>query len=440
MTLRLAWYGDDFTGATDTLRVAAKAGLRSVLFLDVPTASQLESAGELDVLGIAGAARTMNPSQMGLELARIGLFFKDQKVPIVHYKCCSTFDSSPQMGSLAAAVAVLDAYVDNPATVVVGGQPDIGRYCCFGNLFASAGNGGEVYRLDRHPTMRTHPVTPMEEADLRQHLALQGLGSVSGIAYPEYGRTKEAFDDLVDAQASKGAVLFDVADSAHLPAVGRQLDRQSKSGSLLVLGSSVVVQALSAWWREAGVSKEIPVMQTIAPEAHQPCNGPVFVFAGSMSPVTAKQVACADSYERIPLSSAGLLHDAEYAVVQLTRICALLDQQKHVLAYVENMDNQRSRVDPGQLALVTAGLVNNVVGKQAGNGRPLRRLGVAGGDTSSRAAQALDIWALSFIEELAPGVALCKVHSDEHHLDGMQLMLKGGQMGAEDIFEQLLNA
>lgn len=67
VTPRLCFYGDDFTGATDTLATAAQAGLRSILFLSVPTAAQLHAAGALDCLGIAGAARAMGAAEMAAE-------------------------------------------------------------------------------------------------------------------------------------------------------------------------------------------------------------------------------------------------------------------------------------------------------------------------------------------------------------------------------------
>src|SRR6185503_4084087 len=58
---------------------------------------------------------------------------------------------------------------------VVVGAPGLGRYCVFGNLFARMGIGsaGKIFRLDRHPSMSVHPVTPAEESDLRRHLAKQ---------------------------------------------------------------------------------------------------------------------------------------------------------------------------------------------------------------------------------------------------------------------------
>ena len=70
---------------------------------------------------------------------------------------------------------------------------------------------------------------------------------------------------------------------------------------------------------------------------------------------------------------------------------------------------------------------------------PVKRLGIAGGDTSSHAVQALDAWGLSYLQSLSPGVALCRLHSDARHLDGMEVSLKGGQMGTVRVFEELLH-
>ncbi len=71
---------------------------------------------------------------------------------------------------------------------------------------------------------------------------------------------------------------------------------------------------------------------------------------------------------------------------------------------------------------------------------PVRRVGIAGGDTSSHAVKALDIWALSHVGSLAPGVALCRALSDAPQLEGAEFMLKGGQMGPDDLFDRLLTA
>ncbi|WP_239644965.1 four-carbon acid sugar kinase family protein, partial [Comamonas sp. B-9] len=101
----VVWYGDDFTGATDTLATVAQAGLRSLLFLDVPTEAQRAQAGPLQAIGIAGAARSLPPAVMAEVLAPVAQFMAASGAPLLHYKCCSTFDSAPHVGSIGAAVA-----------------------------------------------------------------------------------------------------------------------------------------------------------------------------------------------------------------------------------------------------------------------------------------------------------------------------------------------
>ena len=70
---------------------------------------------------------------------------------------------------------------------------------------------------------------------------------------------------------------------------------------------------------------------------------------------------------------------------------------------------------------------------------PLRRVGIAGGDTSSHVVQALGLWGLSYQTTMSPGVTLSRAHSENPALDGLELMLKGGQMGAVDLFNRLVN-
>src|SRR5581483_4750260 len=175
---KYAWYGDDFTGASDTLATVAQAGLRTILFCGVPTYEQLRRAGSLDAFGIAGAARAMAPDAMRAELGRVAPFLSASGARILHYKCCSTFDSAPHVGSIGVAVDSLRGLAPDYPVYIVGGQPSLGRYCVFGQLYAVAQQGGPVYRIDRHPAMSRHPVTPMQEADLRVHLARQVLNDI----------------------------------------------------------------------------------------------------------------------------------------------------------------------------------------------------------------------------------------------------------------------
>jgi uncharacterized protein YgbK (DUF1537 family) len=63
------------------------------------------------------------------------------------------------------------------------------------------------------------------------------------------------------------------------------------------------------------------------------------------------------------------------------------------------------------------------------------RLCIAGGDTSSYAARALGIEALEMIGPLTPGAPLCRAHAPGSPVDRLEVVFKGGQVGAENYFE-----
>jgi len=77
----------------------------------------------------------------------------------VHYKVCSTFDSSPTVGNIGRAIEVGQSVFEPELVPLLVAAPSLGRYCVFGNLYARMGIGSEgaIYRLDRHPSMSKHP-------------------------------------------------------------------------------------------------------------------------------------------------------------------------------------------------------------------------------------------------------------------------------------------
>ncbi len=436
------WYGDDFTGATDTLATLATNGLRSLLFLDVPDARTLAAAGPLDAIGIAGSARAMAPDAMRTALAPVGSFFEASGVPVLHYKVCSTFDSAPSVGNIAVAVQTLAPHVAQRFVPIIGGQPNLGRHCVFGQLFARAGARGETFRIDRHPTMSRHPVTPMGEADLRRHFEALGLAPMGAVPVTAYAADAgAALEAELAALPAHGVqpVLFDVLTDADLAAVGLLLADHCRRGTLLAVGGSSVAQALApalrAWSRQAGASGP----DGAAPDPGlAPAAGPVFVFAGSLSPVTARQIDAATCYQRIAAHPQRWLDDADYRDTLLDTVLGGLRDGRHVLLYTG--DASEARVDTsaaGTAAQLSADFITDVVHRQA-ESTPLRRVGIAGGDTSSHATLALGLWGLSYLTRLGAGVTVSRTHSHAAPLDGVELMLKGGQVGDEDIFDQLV--
>jgi 3-oxoisoapionate kinase len=418
----VGWYGDDFTGATDTLATLAQRGLHAILLTALPDEKRLGTLGAFDAVGVAGATRAMSPAAATAELRPAGAFFKSLGVRILHYKCCSTFDSAPHVGNLAAAAAALQPYFSNPFLPIVGGQPGLGRYCLFGTLFAAASASGEIFRIDRHPTMRVHPVTPMHEADLRWHLAAQGFQNLGLHTYLDY-----TSDSSCVKKDLSGAMLMDVSRDEDLAAIGSIVWRQARSGSLLAIGASSVADALAIKWPRQRRSV------VTAPPPRPERNAPVFALVGSLSPVTRRQVRAAASFEWVDIDATRLVSESAYMANVTRKICDALRHGRDVMAVTAAASSEGSQsADVGKVAAATARLGRDVLQRVS-----VGRLVIAGGDTSSHAIKALALWGLSYVGTIEPGVALCSGCSDEPRFDGLDIVLKGGQMGSEQIFERL---
>jgi uncharacterized protein YgbK (DUF1537 family) len=178
----VAFYGDDFTGSSAAMEAFAWQGLKSVLFLDLPSPERLAEFADYRCIGIAGIARSKSPTWMDAHLPVIFERLAQTGAPVIQYKVCSTFDSAPQTGSIGKAADIGAGLCPGPIPMLVG-DLGMGRLQAFGHLFAQS--NGKYFRLDRHPTMANHPSTPMREADLAQHLSLQTALPVANVSFLE---------------------------------------------------------------------------------------------------------------------------------------------------------------------------------------------------------------------------------------------------------------
>ena len=428
----LAFYGDDFTGSTDALDVVAQAGLSSVLFLGIPDAALLARFAEARVVGIAGVARSRTPAWMRENLPAIYDGLRATGAALLHYKVCSTFDSAPGIGSIGEAIRIaLERFPARPLPVAVG-APALRRYVAFGNLFAASGD--TRYRIDRHPVMARHPVTPMPDADLRRHLARQaalaiGLVDMADLAAPDIDRTWR------DIAGPCDAVLFDTVDAQSLERVGAILHGMIGCQPVFAVGSSGVEYALVAAWRASGLLEPSPTPASIAPADR------VAAISGSCSPVTAAQLAQAgrDGFALLRADPVALVSDADARARATDAAVASLADGRDVVVFTADgpdaMIDLPTGTDRGafndQLGIVLGHLLRDVLARSG-----VRRAIVAGGDTSSHAVQQLGLHALTVAAPLAPGCPLCHGHSDNPALAGLEIALKGGQMGQPGFFRR----
>jgi uncharacterized protein YgbK (DUF1537 family) len=277
--------------------------------------------------------------------------------------------------------------------------------------------------------MAHHPVTPMHEADLRAHLARQtakriDLIDVTALALPDVDVTVAAGADIV---------LFDVIDAATQAVVGRHLVRLARRAPFIV-GSSGVEYALAREWTRTGV---------IAGDASFLEPGPVdriAVVSGSCSPTTARQIRYAEAQGFVAhaVDPQQLAAGSQAAIDEaIENGLASLASGRSVILFTalgpETDIGDLGVGDGGRHAIgISLGRIQRALVERGA----LRRVVIAGGDTSSHALGQLGVYALTMRLPLpsTPGSPLCLAHSEEECFEGIEIALKGGQVGNDDYF------
>jgi len=414
------FYGDDFTGSTDALEALAANGVPSVLFLDPPTEEALAAFPDCRAIGVVGESRSRDPEWMSAHLPGIFGRLKEFGASICQYKVCSTFDSSPQTGSIGRALEIGQEVFTVPFVPVVVAAPHLGRYVLFGNLFAAG--GGAVHRIDRHPTMGNHPVTPMCEADLRIHLGRQTGCKIAllDITALRGGCADGKLEEL--AASGAGAVIIDGLDEQTLAATGRLLWIRAAAAPWFAVGSSGMTQALIHHWRSIGI-----IAPGFTPETPKAVDR-LIVVSGSCSPVTEAQIrwAMANGFAamRIGSDSSEGIRDAALKELAAGHSVVLYSALGPLDCAGELRGEELGR---------TIGFLLRDLLLRSG----VRRAVVAGGDTATHSVRQLGIQALTFAGLLAPGAPLCRSHAPASEMDGIELVLKGGQVGPVDFFEMV---
>lgn len=371
------------------------------LFLDVPPPEEVR---DLDAFGIATEARALGNDELVPLMAAIGESLAPYRPDILHVKICSTFDSAPETGNFARSMAALSRATGIARQAILGGQPSLGRYCVFGNLFARAADGG-VHRIDRHPVMRAHPVTPMTESDLAAHFT-----SLGG---PRPGLVDHLSLDTRIPWRDGEVVLFDALDAGDIDRIGAHL---RDAAPTLCAGASSIAEAV------AGAAPA-------RPPASRRLHAPILGFAGSRSAVSADQVARAAGFTRIPVAPEAIAASDGRRALE-TATVETLSRGEHALLHLD--DGPAAGVSSRDLARLSAMLVAAILGHgKAG------ALVVAGGDTSSAIVQRLAPRAIAFEGDIDRGVSLCTAAFDGSPT--FPIVLKGGQVGRADLFDDMID-
>jgi 3-dehydrotetronate 4-kinase len=409
---------DDFTGATDVASMLVRAGMRTVQVIGVPDGSPPLHA---DAVVVALKSRTTPVADAVRESLAALAWLRAAGARQFYFKYCSTFDSTPRGNIGPVAEAMMDA-LGTDFTIACPAFPENGRTIFRGHLFV-----GDVLLSDSG--MREHPLTPMTDANLVRVLQAQCRGKVGLLRYDSVRAGVDAARARIAALRAEGVriAIADAIDNDDL----RVLAQACAELPLLSAGSGLAL-GLPALYARAGW---LALDERAA--ALEPVGGAAAVLSGSCSVATNAQVerwraagrplrtidplalargepvvADALRWAQDTLASAPVLVSATAAPDALRAAQAALGAE-HAGALVERA-----------LADIAAGLVQRC---------GVRRLVVAGGETSGAVVQALDVRALRIGPAICPGVPWTR--SAERPL---KLALKSGNFGSPDFFADAL--
>jgi 3-oxoisoapionate kinase len=436
--IKIGFYGDDATGASDNAAQFQRHGLHTMLFFGVPDAETLALAlrNAPDVVGIAGIARSLPTARMAAEVLPALELLHRLQPKVMQYKCCSTLDSTPEIGSLGEAARLLLRLRPAAFLGVFAAMPEFGRYTVFGQHFARY--GPEVFRLDRHPSMIRHPVTPAYEADIQRLFASQGMAieRLVDVRTLESGPSSAIAETLLNAPAA----VLDSLTETQLEAAAATLWAIAQSRPVVAVAAQGLAHGLGIHLRRTGaIPRPLPAPR-LAPADR------LLVLSGSASPRSAKQIAwaAAAGFVALRVSSAAIRAGAT-GVEMLRPALDLLQAGRSVILYSTLGPDDPALHEvaewQGSEGLDGTSVADRLGGLYAAFARTalaeagVRRLVLAGGDSSSLTMRHLGASAVEMeVSHFAQNAHIGRLRATDPLLNGVQVLLKGGQVGEEDLY------
>lgn len=432
--LLLSYYGDDLTGSTDVMEALELGGVPTVLFMRQPDKALLSRFRHCRAIGLAGTSRSETPQWMDTHLRGALAWLKTLNAEICHYKVCSTFDSSPTIGSIGRAIEIGRSVFSQESVPLVIGAPQLKRYTAFGHLFAAYRE--KYFRIDRHPVMSRHPTTPMDESDLLIHLSRQTdlTSGLADLATLQSASRSEVFDRLTENGSD--IVLLDVDSRETQALAGKEIWRVRTPGGYFVAGSSGIEYALLAEWAS---NHTVSAEPSFSPPG---AADRIAVVSGSCSPTTERQIrhALTDGFDGIEVDPVELVsEDSDKAIARAAASGrASLEAGRSVVLYTAlgPAADRGAEIDRQAGARHKLGRGLGELLRELTIEQKLQRVVIAGGDTSSHALGQMGVDALTVRMPLpaSPGSPLCVAHSRVKTIDGLEVALKGGQVGTDRYF------
>ncbi|WP_207539448.1 3-oxo-tetronate kinase [Sabulicella rubraurantiaca] len=409
----LGCIADDFTGATDLASMLVRNGMTAVQTIGVPD-GKLPKA---DAVVVALKSRTIPAEEaVAQSLAACDALLAAGAKQIL-FKYCSTFDST-DAGNIGPVAEALLRRLQSGFAIACPAFPANGRSVFQGHLFVGAA-------LLSESGMQDHPLTPMTDPNLVRVLARQCQGSVGLIPFAvvEAGEAAIRREMTRLSEAGRRLAIADAVTDGHLVALGAAC-----AGHALITGGSGIAMGLPENFRRAGL---LPARENAGalPEVQGACA----VVAGSCSRATLGQVGLARDHVPTLELDALATPDADALAGQAASWMDGKLSGERPVVIAASAPPERVAALQARLGRDAAGaLVEETLARvaEALVERGVRRLVVAGGETSGAVVQRLGVRSLRIGGEIDPGVPWCWTEA----AGGMRLALKSGNFGARDFF------
>lgn len=416
--LLLGCIADDFTGATDLANTLVRRGMRSVQLIGVPDRDFVLDDVEAIVVALKSRTNPV-PDAVAQSLAALA-WLRDAGCRQFFFKYCSTFDSTPQ-GNIGPVTEALMTALSTDFSIACPAFPENGRTLFNGYLFV-----GDT--LLNESGMQHHPLTPMGDANLVRVLAAQCTAEVGLVPFDTVDRGTQAVTDAFTELRSAGYrhAIVDAISDTHLITIGAAC-----ADHPLVTGGSGVAAGLPSNFRHAGM-----LADDDAADSLPPVGGLAAVLSGSCSSATLEQVERAKSrwpsFHIDPMAAA----EGRDVAAQAVAFASARIADGPVLIYASAAPNEVSEVQT-KLGRERAGsLVEGIMARVARAlvERGVRKLVVAGGETSGAVVGALKIRALRIGPQIDPGVPWTASIGAPR----VALALKSGNFGGPEFFRKAL--
>ena len=408
---------DDFTGATDVAGMLVQAGMATLLTTGVPDSG---AALDADAVVVALKSRTSSAA----DAVRNSLSALDRLRAAgcrrFYFKVCSTFDSTPR-GNIGPVAEALMAALDADFAIACPAFPENGRSVYRGHLFV-----GDLLLSDSG--MREHPLTPMTDANLVRWLQAQTKGRVGLLRHDAVAAGVDAVSARTAALRAEGVriAIADAIDNGDL----RTLAAACADLPLLVAGSGLALglpaaYAARGWLRPDATVAALPTV-----------GGHAAVLSGSCSTATNAQVQHWRQAGRpaFRIDALQLAQGTPQAAQALAWAEPLLPTQPVLVYATASADEVKATQQ--QLGVERAGVLVEACLAEVATGlleRGVRRLVVAGGETSGAVTLALQVQRLRVGTPIDPGVPWTQAEGRP-----LLLALKSGNFGSVDFFAKAL--